>query len=132
MARTGSNKGSLSHPHSHSHPNSNSGSTTLANHGSGGHHKEEKEAMTVIDLVPGAPAPDRFAAVFSSQPNSSSSNKVTNGSDAEWTKAHRMTCHGGDNVVLVRCSPRSSKLPTGYAMTSISDRLQQHFNVSLE
>lgn len=72
MARTGSNKGSLSHPsHSHSHPNSNSGSTTLANHGSGGHHKEEKEAITVIDLVPGAPAPDRFAAVFASQPNSS-------------------------------------------------------------
>ncbi|XP_045030505.1 voltage-dependent calcium channel type A subunit alpha-1 isoform X7 [Daphnia magna] len=77
MARTGSNKGSLSHPsHSHSHPNSNSGSTTLANHGSGGHHKEEKEAITVIDLVPGAPAPDRFAAVFASQPNSSSSNKA--------------------------------------------------------
>lgn len=71
MARTGSNKGSLSHPHSHSHPNSNSGSTTLANHGSGGIHQEEKEAITVIDLVPGAPAPDRFSAVFANQPNSS-------------------------------------------------------------
>nr|CAH0109633.1 unnamed protein product [Daphnia galeata] len=51
MARTGSNKGSLSHPHSHSHPNSNSGSTTLANHGSGGIHQEEKEAITALEIL---------------------------------------------------------------------------------
>lgn len=71
MARTGSNKGSLSHPHSHSHPNSNSGSTTLAttnNHGSShsnGFHPDDREAncSTAIDSA----APDRFAA-SASQP----------------------------------------------------------------
>lgn len=40
---------------------------------------------------------------------SCSSNKVTYGSVGEWTKAHRMTCDGGDSVVLVRRSLRFSK-----------------------
>lgn len=42
-----------------------------------------------------------------------SSNKVTYGSDAEWTKALRMTCDGGDSVVLVRRSIRPSKMSIG-------------------
>lgn len=38
---------------------------------------------------------------------------MTYGSDAEWTKALRMTCDGGDSVVLVRRSIRPSKMSIG-------------------